>query len=113
MAHNRPGLSAIYPYPPSRSSSKPVECIRHTIQVGVVEIRMSVRVTTIDAWPITLTSRRASRRRLNHEASIETRTASLDVASVATCLYGVANSQKEIGETWPTMLLLRRCSTSS
>src|SRR5215475_6051927 len=30
-------------YPPSRSSSKPVERIRHTIQVGIVEIRIRVR----------------------------------------------------------------------
>jgi hypothetical protein len=36
-AHNGPG------YPPSRSSAEPVERIRHTIQVGIVEIRIGVR----------------------------------------------------------------------
>jgi hypothetical protein len=36
-----PGLSAVYP--PSRSFSEPVERIRHTIQVGIVEIRIGVR----------------------------------------------------------------------
>jgi hypothetical protein len=41
LAHDGPGLSAVYP--PSRSSSEPVERIRHTIQVGIVEIRIGVR----------------------------------------------------------------------
>jgi hypothetical protein len=35
---------------------------------------------------------------VNHEASIRSRTGSLDAASVATCLYGMANSRKELGE---------------
>jgi hypothetical protein len=33
-----------------------------------------------------------------NEASIRSRTGSLDAASVATCLSGMANSRKEIGE---------------
>jgi len=37
----RPGLSAVYP--PPRLAAEPVERIRHTIQVGVVEIGVSVR----------------------------------------------------------------------
>ena len=35
-----------------RSESKPVERICHTIQVRVVKIRVGVRVTMTDAWPI-------------------------------------------------------------
>ncbi len=41
LAHNGRGISAVYP--PSRSSPEPVERIRHTIQVGIVEIRIGVR----------------------------------------------------------------------
>ena len=36
--HSGTRLSAVYP--PSRSSSEPVERIRHTIQVGIVEIHL-------------------------------------------------------------------------
>ena len=38
LAHSGTWLSAVYP--PSRSSSEPVERIRHTIQVGIVEIHL-------------------------------------------------------------------------
>ena len=41
LAHSGTRLSAVYP--PSRSSSEPVERIRYTIQVGIVEIRIGVR----------------------------------------------------------------------
>ena len=41
LAHSGTRLSAVYP--PSRSSSEPVERIGHTIQVGILEIRIGVR----------------------------------------------------------------------